>query len=88
MHGYPSVYKIDNRWTADFLGGTRDHPSGPFGREDFPEQSAAIAAAAAYVDAEGAAYHATLRAAYAADRVHEVHVRAQDNHRRRVAVLA
>jgi hypothetical protein len=88
MHGYPSVYRFGQNWTADYLGGTRDHPSGPFGRENFPEQAAAIAAAAAFVVAEGAAYHSTLRATYAADREREVHRRAQANLQRRVSALA
>jgi hypothetical protein len=88
MHGYPSVYRLGQNWTADFLGGTRDHPSGPFGREDFPDQAAAIAAAAAYVDAEGAAYHSALRATYAADREREVHRRARANLARRATVPA
>jgi hypothetical protein len=88
MHGYPSVYRFGQNWTADYLGGTRDHPSGPFGRENFPTLPAAVTAAAAYVEAEGAAYHSALRATYADERAREVHRRAQANLARRAPVPA
>lgn len=86
MHGYPSVYrdKFGKNWIADYLGGTREHPSGLYGREGFATFGAAVEAADNYARAERAQYHSALRASYAFERATEVHRRAEGNRDRRL----
>jgi hypothetical protein len=86
MHGYPSVYRdaFGKNWIADYLGGTRAHPSGVYGREGFSTHGAAVAAADDYARRERSQFHSALQASYAVERTTEVHRRAVANRDRRL----